>query len=641
MSNEALTSLAILKTNWDQNKDYIENFVPFVAHALSQRPASAISLSDLQRSMRESLGLNVPQNSLKIILGRAKKPSYGYVRQDHGVYFPVQQRLQNLKFGAVRQRVLREHRALLEKLRRFCKTGYHVDWGMEDAENALLRYLTDYDVEVLSAAVEGHSVLKAGRSPKSAKFLVNAFVRDLTENDQQGFEYLETVVKGNMLANALFLSEPGMLKRKFNNTDFYLDTPLVLRLLGWEGPQQQDPAKELVDLLYQEQANLKVFQHTFMEIHGILDVCEQILRNPSSKNPAGATVQYLAQAGHTASDVQLLKARLEESLGFHRIQIVEKPPYDQQCPLDEAVLEEHLQENVGYRRPPTLIRDVDSLSAVFRLRRGRVSEFVDSCRAVFVTTNASLARASRSFFCSVTPSGTAPVCVTDYILTNLVWLKNPVKASDLPSRQVIANSYAALEPNEELWLKYLTEISKLREKNRITPDDYYLLRMSIDAKKALMDLTQGEVVDITEGDLQSILHSVKSRIVTEKEEELRAEKEGHAKTQKQLDAKHQADSERRIRLASFSTKVASILSKVLFYVLLLLLAAGAYLAFPTGSALRLSNSYLYVPSLLMALSVLVAFLNQCFGYTVKSSVRKLEVVLRDTMIRKLNRVFNL
>ncbi len=320
---------------------------------------------------------------------------------------------------------------------------------------------------------------------------------------------------------------------------------------------------------------------------------------------------------------------------------MEKPPHDQEYQLDETGLEQHLQDNVGYRRQPTLIRDVDSLSAIFRLRRGRVSEFIDNCRAVFVTANVRLARESRRFFCSVTPSGTAPICVTDYILTNLVWLKNPVKASDLPRRQVIANSYAALEPNEELWLKYLTEINKLRENKRITPDDYYLLRMSIDAKKALMDLTQGEVVDITEGDLQSILHSVKSRIIAEKEEELQAEREGHAKTREQLGAKYQADSERRIRVATFSTKLASILSNVLFYVLLLLLAAGAYLTFPKGSALRLSKSYLYLPSLLMALSALVAFLNQCFGYTVKSSVRKLEVLLRNTIIRKLNRAFNL
>ncbi len=308
MSNVAIASLAILKANWDQNKDYIENFVPFVAHVLSQKSVSSISLSDLQKSMREAFGLNVPQNSLKIVLGRAKKPRYGYVRQDHGFYFPVQEKLQDLQFNLVRQRVLREHRALLEKLRHFCKTTYKVDWTIESSENALLTYLGDYAVELLSASIQGQPLLPAGRSPKSAKFLINAFVRHLNKSDPEGFGYLDTVVKGNMLANALLLSEQGSLKRKFNNTDFYLDTAFILRLLGWEGPEQQAPAKELVDLLYQEQANLKVFEHTFMEIHGILDVCEQILRNPSSKNPLGATVQYLANAGYTASDVQLLKA---------------------------------------------------------------------------------------------------------------------------------------------------------------------------------------------------------------------------------------------------------------------------------------------------------------------------------------------
>jgi hypothetical protein len=231
MSTATLTSLAILKANWDQNqRDYIENFVPFVAHILAENTGSPISLADLQRSMQDSFGLNVPQNSLKTILGRARRRDY--VKKEGDAYFPVKEKLQNLRFQQVRERALREHQAIVNKLRNFSKTRYNMAWTTEDAEGARLRYLAGYDVEVLVASIEGAPILPAGRSPKSGKFIVNAFVRELSEEDPEGFGYLETVVKGHMLANALLFPEPANVVRKFQKTDFYLDTTFVLRLLG-------------------------------------------------------------------------------------------------------------------------------------------------------------------------------------------------------------------------------------------------------------------------------------------------------------------------------------------------------------------------------------------------------------------------
>jgi hypothetical protein len=82
MSDRTITSLAILKVNWDHGRDYIENFVPFVAESLSPMPQQEVSLPELQAAIYENFGLHIPQGALKTVLRRAAKK--GYLRRARG-----------------------------------------------------------------------------------------------------------------------------------------------------------------------------------------------------------------------------------------------------------------------------------------------------------------------------------------------------------------------------------------------------------------------------------------------------------------------------------------------------------------------------------------------------------------------------
>ena len=58
--------------------------------------------------------------------------------------------------------------------------------------------------------------------------------------------------------------------------------------------------------------------------------------------------------------------------------------------------------------------------------------------------------------------------ITDFSLANITWLKAPVEASDLPTTQLLAFSYAALQPSSELLTKFLQEIEKLEAEGAIS-----------------------------------------------------------------------------------------------------------------------------------------------------------------------------
>jgi len=318
----------------------------------------------------------------------------------------------------------------------------------------------------------------------------------------------------------------------------FLDTPFVIQALGLEGESTQAPRLELIRLLYQENANLRVFDHTLNEVRNVLSAGAHALRKHEHlKHSYGPAVQHFIDTGYSASDVELAIAKLEKSLQGLHIEVVPRPRHLKPLTVDERKLEDVLQERVGYLRKDTLQHDLDSLTAIHRLRRGEVHLHIESCKAIFITTNHDMALASSEFFSQEYEGyqGSVPHCLLDHIFTTMVWLKKPLAAADLPVKRMIAECYAAMNPPDGLWRKYLTEIERLRAKGDISKEDYYLLRLSAPARGALMDVTLGETDEFTEGTVREILERARGAARADAEAALKGEMKAR------IDAEHTAE----------------------------------------------------------------------------------------------------
>jgi hypothetical protein len=90
-------------------------------------------------------------------------------------------------------------------------------------------------------------------------------------------------------------------------------------------------------------------------------------------------------------------ARLPTKLRSLGITIDDRPERLREFQVDESGFEAALEAGIGYRNPKARVHDVDYIAAVAQIRRGRHAFDVESCGAVFVTTNvelvASVARA--------------------------------------------------------------------------------------------------------------------------------------------------------------------------------------------------------------------------------------------------------
>lgn len=125
--------------------------------------------------------------------------------------------------------------------------------------------------------------------------------------------------------------------------------------------------------------------------------------------------------------------------------------------------------------------------------------------------------------------------ITDFSLANLAWLKAPLGAPTLPMAEVLAFSYAALQPSKELLDKYMGEIDKLEKQGKITPRDHQLLRSSqLLVQDELMNLTLGDENALSEQTVTETLRRVTNEIKKEANEKFQTEQAAHRQTQEQL-----------------------------------------------------------------------------------------------------------
>ena len=103
------------------------------------------------------------------------------------------------------------------------------------------------------------------------EYLVSSFVTNLFDADPEGFAYLDTLVKGAMLAAFLYLPDPGRVQEHFRNVRVVLDTPFLLQALGLSGDAISESCREFLDLVYELGGKLCCFDFTVDETRGVLE----------------------------------------------------------------------------------------------------------------------------------------------------------------------------------------------------------------------------------------------------------------------------------------------------------------------------------------------------------------------------------
>lgn len=520
MTSKTIASLALLKARYDtDHEDIVDSFKVFVLLTIIPMTGNAVRALDIQRALLDDYGLNLPQHVIQLVLSRVVKD--GVLTKNKGDYQitnrpdPETYR----KFITLQEEAIKNQNDTIASLMEYAKEKLKITLSAEEAETALSNYIDQYSIECVKAYSVASIVPVAGKSIKNVNFIVSSYINDVSASDPYKFHYIVTVVIGRMVANALLGTDLYDVKMKFENTVVYLDAPLILKILGVLGEAEMMATKEMVDIIKDVGGKVSYFEHTRDEIDYILRSVEKYLDVPAGGY--GNVIFNLRECGKTASDIALLRAQIEEVLAESKINITPTPPYIAKLQIDEKELESEMTNSgLFYSNDTAKRKDINSIRSIYVLRTGQSPKKIERCSAILVTNNSGLAKAATYYGRHHEESKEISTVITDFSLTNLIWLKCPVAHADVPMKLIAANSYAALKPSEKLWKAFVAEIDKLETGQKISAKQHQFLRYDLKVRNDLVNLTNGGEDSLTPDKIYKILEMHEKEIVAPYEEAL-------------------------------------------------------------------------------------------------------------------------
>ena len=539
MTTATLTSLAILRVQIDHGGDYLDYLRPFILQTLSDHDIDPISTGVVCRLLREQFGLEIPERTVEIVLKRLSKRHP--IKRDNYVYRKTGI-LPDPQVNSKRAEAERHIESLVHGLRQFSLgTITQID-NDNKAIDAISSFLAEFDVICLRAYLRGTAIPQLAETHPGHVTLVSSYIQHLRRSSPERFESLMVLVQGHMLANALLCPDLEHVSPTYKNVTFYFDTPLLLHALGLEGEPRKNAASDLIRLLNQLGGKVAAFSHSCEELRRVL---RAVAGGLDSSTAPTLIVREARKGGLTRSDLLLVSESIDERLDEMGVHVETTPRYQAAFQIDERIFEEALNDEVSYHSPRAKEDDINSVRSIYVLRANKSAPSIEKARAVFVTSNASFARAAWEYGQQHESSRDVSSVTTSFSLANLAWLKAPVGAPSVPRTQVLAFAYAALQPNLELLTKYMNEIDKLEAKGSISQRDHQVLRSSPLAYDELMNLTLGEDSALTEETLMQTLDRASDEIRKEESAKLIVEQEAHQTTRHDLESSREQSEEMR------------------------------------------------------------------------------------------------
>ena len=376
-----LTSLAILKVNIDQGKDYLENLRPFILQVLVDENINPINDLTVSRYLARQFGLEIPPRTVEIVLKRFARQLL--IKRDHHVY-RITGELPDPELKPKQAEAERHISSVLRGLQQFSfDTPNPID-SDERAIGAFCSFLSEFDVACLRSYLQGTTIPELDETHETDVVLVSKYIRYVQELFPERFESILVLVQGHMLANALLCPDLQQTSPTYKKVTFYFDTPLLLHALGLEGNAKESAALQLIDLLQKLGGRVAVFSHSRQELQSVLRGVAANLESPSAR---GLMVHEARKGGVTRSDLLLMTEDIEERLDAIGLQIARTPNYIEDLQIDEEIFEQVLNDEVFYLNPRAREHDINSVRSIYVIRANKPAPSLEKAVAVFVTSN--------------------------------------------------------------------------------------------------------------------------------------------------------------------------------------------------------------------------------------------------------------
>ena len=583
-----LGSLALLRMNV-LSKDYISSFVPFIATILTQKNYDTIDINTISMDFQSEYGFVIPRMPMAAILNSCAK-EHIIARNDDGQYHVLKERAHAKSFSDEAKRKSLQYQHVVQDFCAYVKSKYNETLSMNKGEEILYSFIDENSSKTLKLHTE--KMVKADGLQKKHFLMIAKYIEEREKNAPDIFGIIQDIATAHIVSSALIdvLQEGNnnILTGTYHSLVLYLDTPVVLKILGLNTAEMQESYLLLLEQLKARNNKLMIFQHTFEELYDILHDCERWIDNPLY-NPkyASPALKTFIEKKFTQSEVGLFVENLENKLNEVGIKVDKTNYYNSKynyLQIDDSIIRSEIKtfytENISgfvYERKSQVIeRDVKSISSIFKLRGMKRCSSYKEAKYLFITTNTSLAYISKTSTRIDNPSYKYHVypCITDVVLGTDIWISSPVeKVSTFSKKKLLADCSEAMQPTEQLISKLSQSIEKLYKEGKFSNEDYYLLKTHAFKENYIVNKTLNDESVFSDRITEEILADIRAEIqaalkktISEQKNKIDELLEHKEKTEQEQNKKRAVEQEHFNEAKKYAEKALEIIDKVIIAV---------------------------------------------------------------------------
>lgn len=521
MNNNFLISAGVLKLYWSSsNKDTLDLMMPFLMAAIcdTTNVNEMIDYSKVTEVFLEEYGYrSFPIYVLKAML---KRLSPNIISKKGGKYY-LKKDLSNEtdKFKQRKHEFEQKKDQVVESLKKHLERNIRgKEYSNSRVEELLYNFFSEHGLDM--ARNTDHLQKIRHRDDKEG-YEVAKYIIEQNESKSFLFNYINDIMVGFFVSTAISTNSVKALTNSINlkKLSCYLDTRIVINALGLKTKEEEKSAREFIDMLKESGAKILFFQHNLDEVNTILNAYKRSL-DPNQYKSSNMTLERLDEECFNKKDVEELQLLLPNKISKLGIKICEKPEYDDSnFVIDERGLNAKLKEKIRYNRytaDRAVECDVDSISSIYRLRKGIKTKKIEDEKYIFITNNSKLYRYSTRYLDE--KDDRVHSIMTDIHLASILWLNQPTKHKDFPEMKLIENAVSALQPSTGFIDSFLEQINKLEVSGKLDVDEATLMARDIFCRREMYNMSQGDKSKITDESILELKERVKNEYTKESQE---------------------------------------------------------------------------------------------------------------------------
>ena len=543
---ESLVNLALFESI-RQNKPntfYLDHFVLLLLSLIPEKKQKITSI-EIQKLFKDHLLMDIPLTSVNNISNRAIKNSYfqkdqkkpNYQNLANNTYSLKNEKIQkeNKRFNKIREKIKKNQENFYLEFQKFILEKYQVQLELQKCKEIFQLHFIKYYKNITDIDSCPISTIY------NEEYVVSDFIFHLykIKNDKL-LMCLEEIIRGNWISNYLFMWGGDSYKKNLKGVSVFLDTPLIISLLGFHGKLQKKITTELIELLNNLGAKTYVFSHNIDETKNVLKYWATSVKKGNFRNLRFETVKEIKDKSYDSQRLESLAISLKSSLVKLQIKEYDDPTILKEYRIDEKKLENYISHTESNYTGNKVYIDIKSAIFIFALREGKVTLNITDNPHIFTSSTYKVVSGINDFFKEEYPVSTnknIPIFTMQNWLTNLCWISNP-KKTFLSRDVLISNSYASLNTDSQFWELVQEKLQTLeKQQNIITEEGIDTIRYEEDFKHCVEEHFVLSNKEIETDDIHDLIKKAKQKTYKsyeEKVKKLNKDKEKIAKNIKLL-----------------------------------------------------------------------------------------------------------